>query len=404
MLLDYMRRNTKRFLIATIAFIVPAFVLWGSFPTLGKKGRTTVIDAGGEKISLESFTAYYQNLREVTRSNLGANYTPELEKMLNLKQQALDRMVREILLGQEVDRLNIVVSDEEVQDSLKRIPAFASDGKFDPSKWNAALNNPRINWPALVEQERESLRIEKLMGIIESEARVTEEEIREEYRRQHEKAGFAFITLKASDLADEVEISSDDLSAYYERHKQEYAKPAQVKLAYVELKKEPSQMDQDAVKGYAEHILERARAGDDFADLAEKYSEDTATKTTGGDLGFFRKGRRMVKEFDEVAFSLEPGEISDLVKTRFGYHIIKVEETKGDGDSREVRARHILLKVEPSEDTLLSLEEQAIVLAGAQRGTHRSKRLRPTWDWKSQARLCSMKQAKLSPVSVTRPK
>ncbi|UCD58373.1 MAG: SurA N-terminal domain-containing protein [Candidatus Hydrogenedentota bacterium] len=362
MLLDFMRRNTRNFLIATIVLIVPAFVLWGSFPTLGKRGRQTLLKVGDQKVSLEEFTTYYHNLREITRANLGKNYTPELEKMLDLKQQALDRIIREILLGREVARLNLVVSDEEVQDSLKRNPVFYTDDKFDPSKWNASLNNPRINWTGLIEQERESLRLQKLVNMIGSGARVTEGEIRGEYQRQHEKVRVEFVALKASELTGEVEVSSDDLTSYYEEHKQEYAEPARLKLAYVELKKEPNQMDYDDMRHVAQNILERARAGDDFVQLAERYSDDTATAAKGGDLGFLTR-RRMPREFAEPAFSLNPGEISKEIQSPKGYHIIKVEETRGEADDKEVRARLIFLKVEPSEDTLLFLEEQAARLA-----------------------------------------
>lgn len=362
MLLDFMRRNTRNLLIATIVLIVPAFILWGAFPTMGSKEKRTLMKVGDQKVSLEEFATYYHNLRETARSNFGANYSPELEKLLNLKQQALDRMVRELVLGQEVERMDIVVSDEEVQDSLKNNPVFYTDGEFDPAKWNAAINDPRINWPMLVEQERETLKMRRLVEMIRSAARVTEEEIRSEYRRQHEKVRVEFIALKAADLIGKVEVTPDDLASYYEQNKRQYAEPARVKLSYVELKREPSPQDYADVKHFAENILERARAGDDFADLAERYSDDDTTAPQGGDLGFFPRGR-MVKEFEEAAFSMKPGEISDVVQTPFGYHIIKVEETRGEGKDKEVHARHILIEVEPSDDTLLSLEERATRLA-----------------------------------------
>jgi len=361
MLLDYMRKNMKRFLIGIIVLIVPAFVLWGTVPSLGEKTTRTVIKVGGEKVTLKQFSNYYQNIREITRMRLGTNYTPELEELLNLKQQALDSMIRDILLAKEAGRIGIVVSDEEVQDSLKRNPGFYTDGKFDPAKWNQLINNPRVNWASLVEEERERLRNQKLVSMVASAARVTEEEVREEYLRRHEEAKIEVVAFKANELTGEVDVSPDDMSSYYEEHKQEYTEPAQVKLAYAEFKKEPSPMDYEDVKNIAQNILERVQAGDDFEELA-KYSDDEGSRDRGGDLGFFGRGR-MAKEFEEAAFSLEPGHISDLVRSPFGYHIIKVEEIRGEGDDKEVRARHILAKVEPSEDTLDSLKEQAMWLA-----------------------------------------
>ncbi len=364
MLLDFMRKNTRRFLIAITALIVPTFILWGtSTSSISRKEEQIVAKIGRQKISFEEFGHYYQSLREMARSNLGGALTPEMEKALNLKQQALDRLIRKMLLEKEIDRLKIVVSDEEVQATLKKNPVFLTDGKFDAAKWNELLNNPRVNWDALIEQEREGMQLQKLMDMIGASARVTDEEVRTEYQRQHETAKIKFAAVAATDFAAGLlDVSAEELSKYFEQHKQEYAEPAQAKLAYVEIKKEPSPMDFEDMKGHALNALEKAKAGEDFAALAEKNSDDKATAARGGDLGFFGKGR-MVKEFEDAAFSLKPGQISDLVQTPFGYHIIKVEEIKGAGDTKEVHARHILFKVEPTEDTLLSIEEQATQLS-----------------------------------------
>lgn len=362
MLLDYMRKNTKRFLYVTIPLIVVSFVLWGTIPDPGTRVGQTLIEIGKTEISYQQFLDYYHNLRQSMQANFGGALTPEIEEMLNLKQQALDGLIQRALLEREIERANIAVSDEEVQDSLKRFPEFQTEDRFDPAKWNAAIGNPRINWALVTEQEEQSLKIRKLMDMIQLAARVTEDEIKEEYRRQNEKVEIEFVALKTGDLAEDVELSEGEIASYYERHKEEYVEPAKVKLAYVELKKEPSRIDYEDAKEHTMRIMERVQAGDDFAELAEYYSDDTATKAKGGDLGFFRKGR-MAKEFEEAAFSMKPSQVGDIVKTEFGYHIIKVEETRGDGGKKEVRARHILVKVEPSEDTLISLEEKAVQLA-----------------------------------------
>ncbi len=368
MLMDFMRRNTRRFLIAITILIVPAFILWGSFPSLSGKGRGNgaFLTVGGQKVSLEEFERYYQRVREMTRQNFGANYSPEIEKMLNLKQQALDGMIREMLLTKEIDRLNIVVSDQEVQDSLKANPAFQTDGKFDAAKWNKALENPQIQWPAVAEQERESLRTQKLMGIIFAEARVTDDEIRDEFNRQNEKVRIAFIPIKANDLADKVEVTPDDLKAYYEQHKQEYSEPAQDKIEYVELKKTPSSMDFADMKRFAQEQLEKIRGGADFAEIAQTYSDDALTKAKGGDLGFFGDSPRL-KEFQKVALTMKAGEIGDLIQAPDGFYIVKVEEVRGEGAKKEVHASDIFFKVEPSDDTTLSLQEQAAKLASGAR-------------------------------------
>jgi len=364
MLLDYMRKNTKRFLYVTVPLIVVSFVLWGTIPNPGARNEQTLMEIGDREVSYQEFLDYYRNLREVTRANFGGTISPEIEKMLNLKQQALERLIQEIVFEQEVGRLGIVVSDEEVQDSLKRAPLFQTGGKFDPAKWNSAISNPRNNWAAVAEQERRSLRIQKLSDAISSGARVTEEEIKDEYRRRNEKAQIEFVAFKAGEQDAKIELSQDETTSYYEKHKQEYAEPAKVKLAYVELKKEPSEADYAVAKEHSRRILERVQAGDDFAELAEYYSDDEAAGAKGGDLGFFKRGR-MEKEVEEAAFSMAPGDVSEIVMSSLGYHIIKVDETKGEGDAKQVRARQILVKVEPSDDTLVYLQEKSLILASA---------------------------------------
>jgi len=366
MLLNYMRQKTKTFLYITVPLIVVAFVLWGSFPNIGEQGSKTLIKADGEKVTQQRFIEYYKSYMEMMRANFGGRDLSELQDVFNFKQQALDRMIQEMLLQHEIERLHISVSDEEVQDYLKRDPAFYTDGKFDPAKWNAQISNPRID--AIAENVRESLIMQKLMDIIQSAARVTEEEIAREYQRRNEKVSVEFIALKSSDFAGDMEISPEEMEAYYETNKMKYVEPSKVKLEYVELEKEPSEADADAAKQHADGILERVRAGDAFEELAAFYSDDATTKSKGGDLGFFGKGR-MVPEFEEAAFSLKPQEVGNVVKTKYGYHIIKVEEIKGEGNEKQVHARQILIKIEPSEETLLSLEEKAIECATVARSS-----------------------------------
>jgi peptidyl-prolyl cis-trans isomerase D len=362
MILDFIRRKTKTFLYILVPPIIIAFVAWGTMGPGDQAPERTLIEIGKDKISYDQFLTHYYNLRQRARDNFGENMTPEIEKMLNLKQQALDSMIREALLGREIERLKLAASDEEALDSLKRYPEFQTDGKFDAAKWNAAIGNPNIPWGSVAEQAKQSIKMQKLVAMVQSAARVTEDEVGEEFKRRNEKVEVEFITLRAGEIGKDIALSDEEVAAFYEEHKEEYAVPAKVKLSYVEIVKEPSRSDHEEAEEHCIGILERVKAGDDFAELAEYYSDDDATRAKGGDLGFFKKGR-MTPEFEEVAFSLQPGQISDVVKTKFGYHIIKVEETKGAGEDKEVHALHILVKVEPTEDTLIDLKEKAVLLA-----------------------------------------
>ncbi|MCK5118866.1 MAG: peptidylprolyl isomerase, partial [Candidatus Latescibacteria bacterium] len=112
------------------------------------------------------------------------------------------------------------------------------------------------------------------------------------------------------------------------------------------------------VRAEAERLTEETRSGADFSELAEEYSEDPGSGAQGGDLGYFGRGR-MLPAFEEAAFALKIGKISDPVLSRFGWHVIKLENRRGKGDAEEIRARHILLKIGPGEDTLTNARQEA---------------------------------------------
>ncbi|MFZ3136687.1 MAG: peptidylprolyl isomerase [Thermodesulfovibrionales bacterium] len=134
------------------------------------------------------------------------------------------------------------------------------------------------------------------------------------------------------EVTNKVEVSEEDLKAYYESHKDEFKTPEMVRARHILIKTDPSASGEEKKKAKekAEEILKKIKAGEDFVKLATDVSDDTATKTNGGELGFFSKGR-MVTPFEDAAFSLKPGEVSGIVETQFGYHIIKVEEKKEPG-------------------------------------------------------------------------
>jgi peptidyl-prolyl cis-trans isomerase D len=368
MLLDYMRKNTKRFLYAIVPLIVVSFVFWGTQSDFTGPAEQTLVEIGDTKVSEREFLDYYRMVRQSALQNFGGNISPEIEEMLNLKQQAIDSLIQRTLLEQEMDRLDIVVSNKEAMDAIKRYPDFQTDGKFDPSKWNEAIANPAINWAFFVEQEKQSLRSQKIVEMIQSSARVTDEEVKEKYRQDSEKAKIEFVDLKPAEFMEGTEVSDDEVTAFYEENKEDYAVPGKIVLSYVEIMKEPSQADYDDAEEHCRGILERVQAGDDFAELAGYYSDDVATRENGGDRGFL-ESRRLEKEYADVAFSMAPGDLSDIVKTKLGFHIIKLDDTKGEGDEKKVRTRHILVKAEPSDYTLTSLGETAVKVAVAAAGS-----------------------------------
>lgn len=131
------------------------------------------------------------------------------------------------------------------------------------------------------------------------------------------------------EVVGKIEVTEKDMSMYYKAHPEEFKTPEMVRARHILIKinKESSEEEKKKAREKAEGILKRIRSGEDFAKLASEFSDDPGSKTRGGDLGFFPKGR-MVPDFEKVAFSMKPGEVSDIVETPYGFHIIKVEERK----------------------------------------------------------------------------
>ena len=175
---------------------------------------------------------------------------------------------------------------------------------------------------------------------------LTESELKKKYREQIRNQ-MMIDRLVASKLS-KVSVSTKEVRDFYQTYKDSIPdQPEAVKLSHILLEIKPSSETEDSLKRKAERVLELAKKGEDFAWLASSYSDDPTGKE-GGDLGFFRKGD-MIPKFEEVAFALEPGEISQVVQTEFGFHIIKVEERRDE----QVHARHILILIHPSEEDSL---------------------------------------------------
>lgn len=143
--------------------------------------------------------------------------------------------------------------------------------------------------------------------------------------------GFLANEYLKKEVASKITVSDDDMKLYYDGHKDEFKTPETVRARHILVRVDTSasESDKKKAKEKAEDILKKIKSGEDFVKLASEMSDDPGSKSKGGDLGFFSRGR-MIKPFEDAAFSLKPGEVSDVIETQFGYHIIKVEEKKDE--------------------------------------------------------------------------
>lgn len=359
-MLSHFRKYTKAFIwVVVIAFVGTIIFAWGMDITRSKAQKNIVGVIDGKDIDYRIYQPYLDRLYEQKQSQSQGDLS--VSELSQMRQQAWDNLVADYLMGREMEKRNVQVTDQEFYQYLKYQPpqelqkseAFMTDGKFDYQKYIAALADPRYGsfWAQVESAYRPQLRKLKLQDMIASTARVDENEIRDYYLDSNEKIVLSYVFSPVQEFAKgEVQATEDQLKEYYEAHKDDYKVDERANLEYVSFSKDPTEKDWALIKLDADEIKRMLDEGDDFEELAKAYSEDN-TAQNGGDLGWFGRGR-MVPEFDSAAFALKPGEISDPVRTKFGWHIIQTLEKKKDKDGEQVHARHILLKIKASSETV----------------------------------------------------
>jgi peptidyl-prolyl cis-trans isomerase D len=322
-------------------------------------GTDAVAQVGDQTITVLDVQT---QLDKITRSG----QIPQALKPL-YTQQVLDQLIDRKMLELEADRLGLRVSPEEHADMLRRyVPtAFAGDTFEGMDKYSAEVQTRfQMSVPEFESEIKTQLLQEKFLGLVTDGITATDDEVRDEFRRENDKIKLDYVVIKPDDLQSKVEVSDADLASYFEKNKARYVVPERRTVDYalldmaqlrqrVQVTEDDekifyqSHIDQyklqdrahiahilfktvdktDAevaeIKKQAEDVLNKAKHGGKFADLAKQYSTDDTTKDKGGDLGWIVRGQT-VPEFEAVAFSLPKGSISDLVKTVYGFHIIEV--------------------------------------------------------------------------------
>lgn len=367
MILDLMRREKKKFLgilllplmFGLVAYLIPGMPggAWG-----GGLGASVLATVGNSEISSTEFVGSYQRF---LRSGQFP-YDRQFLKTLQIDRQILNQLVsREVMLN-EAKRLGIDATANELQQKISALPYFQDNGNFAFNRYKAILEQNGMTVPQFEDGIREEIIQEKLRNLITDSVTVSDQEVEQEFRDRNEKSKISYVSFEPSKFMSAVVLQEADIKAYYDQNKESYRVPEQrkakylfadtaalrgdiqvsepevksyyqqnlssyqlpekVRASHILLKTEGRSPEEvEKIKAKATELLLEARKGGNFAELAKKHSEDTVSAVNGGDLGAFGRGA-MVPEFDQTAFTLGVGAISDLVKTQFGYHIIKVVE------------------------------------------------------------------------------
>lgn len=362
--LSKLRQQTKFWMwIVGGAFILTIVFAWG-MDYSGGSLATHLGKVNGEVITIQEYQDLYQANYRMQQQQMGG---AEMEDALleYLQEQTWQQLVSQKLIDQEIRRLHLAATDEEVRfaiqnyppSEIQQIPDFQTDGIFDQQKYEAMMRNEAARgfWLQLEANMRSIIPEHKLQQLVMAAVTVTDEEARESYRYRNEKVTASYVALTPSAYPDtSVSVGDQEIRAYYQSHKEDYALPERADLNYVVLYKDASPADSSKVQQDLKDVQERLAAGDDFDTLARQYSDDT-TAQNGGDLGWVSRGD-MVKPFEDAAFLLRIGQISAPVQTQYGWHIIEVDSIRAGGtDAEQRKIRHILIQMSPSPTTLDSL-------------------------------------------------
>ena len=369
-MLDRMRRH-KNWLKWSLAVVVLTFVLLyipdfvQTTPTgTGAGPREVVAEINGRTVTAGDFQQRYLSQVQAYRQQFGGSMNDQLLRQLGIDQQILSQMIDEQVGLIEAEQNGIGVSDDELAQQIFSIPALQENGRFiGEQRYEQLLlsQNPPMTKQQFEESLRRSMLLDKLRAALTDWMAVSDSDVQREYNQRNEKVKLQVVALTEAKFRGGVTVTDADIASRFEAHKAEYRMGEQRKIRYILLDREQARLkvsvppsdvqrhyndniqqyqtpeqvkashillktdgkDEATVRKQAEEVLKEVKAGGDFAALAKKYSEDEGSKANGGDLDYFGRGR-MVPEFENVAFTLPPGQVSDLVKSQFGFHIIKV--------------------------------------------------------------------------------
>ncbi len=354
MLLKIREKSQGVFAWIILLLICVPFALWGIQNYIGGGSETAIATVGDKEFFQDdvnrAYAQFSQNLQ-------GMNFDEKV-----MKKQALDKLIKDEVLLQYVEDEGLVVTDTAARDFIKGLEYFQTDGKFNKKQYQSLLASQRMSSPEFVNRIKKALLMEQFQRSVVESSFTTDKEIEAFFKIQNQRRD-ADVAVVAIEKVNETP-SEEEVLAYYQQHENEFLSEEQVAVEYVELALDDlaAQIEPDAEKleAYYEeqkdlytskerrkisHILfaftkdsdddqtqleralaaKKALAEKDFAELAAEISDDKFTAAKGGDLGLFNVGV-MEKAFEDVASSLQLNEISEPVKSAFGYHLIKVTE------------------------------------------------------------------------------
>jgi len=370
-MLTYMRKNAGSWIIKVlfIAIIITFIFFYGYGNKQRGDGERILATVGENKITAAQYKTAYDNMMQMYQQMAQNQVSDSLARSLGLRQNLLDDMIEHELLLQDAERRNLRVSGAEVKRAIMKQPYMQENGVFSERRYAAVLNSIKMTAAEYERQAAQDIMLKSVRGMITQAVNVSDRELLEMYRLRGEKLSIEYLLFSQSDITGELPVSQEELREYYERNPEQFRvketveaqyvifdpadyagrmnveeeeirdfynadqtrflEPEQIRARHILLKVDKAAGPEKAraLREEAAALLEKIKGGADFAALARRYSQDEASAAAGGDLGFFNRGA-MVAPFEQAVLALQPGGVSDVVETPFGYHIIRLEEKK----------------------------------------------------------------------------
>lgn len=388
-MLNFIRERAQGWIAGIIVglLIIP-FALWGINQYFGGGGQAVVANVNGAEIKQQEFKQDFYRQRMRMQQMLGKQYDARLFDP-QIKKRVINDLVNQQLLLQNADKVGLRVSDETVAATIRSINAFREDGAFSAARYEQQLKSQGESPTVFEHRVKQMTLASQLPDGLASTVLVTDDEIDNVIRLQQQKREFRYFVLPVSKYKDSSVVDEAAIKSYYEKNLDQYMTPEQVSVQYVELsmadiesnlaKNNPPTEKQlrefyesnaskyavpeerkarhiliqvgegadkatiEAARKKAEDLLAKIKAGASFSELAKKYSDDPGSAQQGGDLGYFARGV-MDPAFEKAAFSLKVGEVSEPVRTSFGFHLIKLEAIRESRAKKFEDVRNELVK------------------------------------------------------------
>lgn len=375
--------------VIVILISIP-FALWGIQEYLGVGEESVVASVNDRDITEREFESNYQRFRSNLRQQLGDAFQPGLFDDSRMREDVLESMVRNELVLEAAARMGLRIGDTQVRSGIANVQDFQTNGQFDPQAYERVARQQGYSTTGFQERIRQAMVTDQMSKAVTDSELATKRELKELVRLRDQRRELSYLLLPASDFSKPGKVDDEDIEAYYAANQDEFMAPERVRVEYLELKmdqlSEASDYDEEDLRAYydehrgeystleqrrashiliavdeesedaekaardkAQEVLQRVRGGEDFAAVAKEVSQDPGSAGQGGDLGFVEAGM-MSPSFDDALFALGKDEISDLVRTDFGFHLIKVTEIQEGSNKGFDEVRDEVLKAYGSSE------------------------------------------------------